>query len=102
MDEQEKLKQIPIITMLAAAAVTAVISLFSEITFGMFLLRIFVASIAFYLIGSVVQILFTYALKNEVKVEAKSGTVEDGDEPAKESESSGEYPDEEDEDDEGF
>ena len=102
MDEQEKLKQIPIITMLAAAAVTAVISLFSEITFGIFLLRIFVASIAFYLIGSVVQILFTYALRNEVRGEVRSEAGEDGDEPAKDTESSGEYPDEEDEDDEGF
>ncbi len=63
MDQQEKLKQIPIITMLFAAAVTAIISIFAEITFGTFLLRIFIASIVFYVIGSVVQILFTYALK---------------------------------------
>ncbi len=63
MDQQEKLKQIPLITMLFAAGITAVISIFAEITFGVFLLRIFIASILFYVIGSVVQILFTYAIK---------------------------------------
>ena len=67
MDEQEKIKQIPLIVMLSAAAVTAVISLFSEITFGVFLLRIFIASLSFYVIGSVAQILFTYALKGGEK-----------------------------------
>ena len=65
MDEKERLKQIPLIMMLFAAGLTAVISLFSEITFGMFLLRIFIASIAFYVVGTVVQILFVYAIKRE-------------------------------------
>ena len=65
MDQQEKLKQIPLILMLSAAALTAIISLFSEISFGVFLLRVFISSISFYLIGLVVQILFAYALKKE-------------------------------------
>ena len=99
MDEQEKLKQIPLIVMLFAAAVTAVISLFSEITFGVFLLRIFIASVSFYVIGSVVQILFTYALKGGEKEEEKSGSdaaesEEESDESDEEETSDEEYEDE--------
>ena len=72
MDANERLKQIPIITMLSAAGLTAIISLFSEITFGVFLLRIFIASIVFYGIGIVVLILFSSALKDRVESEIKS------------------------------
>ena len=107
MDEKERLKQIPLIVMLFAAGLTAVISLFSEITFGMFLLRIFIASVAFYVVGTVVQILFAYAL--ESKVEAKKEPANDkhhgngsgvSDETDKTNDD--DYSDEEDEEDEGF
>ena len=93
MDEQEKLKQIPIIVMLFAAAVTAIISLFSEITFGMFLLRIFLASIIFYIIGTIAQILFTYGLKKE---EEKSGEENDSEETSEDRDEDGDSDEEED------
>ena len=97
MNQQEKLKQIPIITMLFAAAVTAIISIFAEISFGVFLLRIFIASLSFYLIGSVVQILFTSAFKKA----DESGESEEksSDEESDETGSEG-YSDEEDEESE--
>ncbi|MCR5098148.1 MAG: hypothetical protein K6B14_04285 [Lachnospiraceae bacterium] len=101
MDDQEKLKQIPIITMLFAAGLTAVISLFSEITFGMFLLRIFIASISFYLIGTVAQILFAKALNKDEQAKKKDG-ADDGAEVAAEPEEPHDYPDEEEEEDEGL
>ena len=99
MDEKERLKQIPIITMLSAAGITAIISLFSEITFGVFLLRIFIASIAFYAIGTVVLILFASALKDDIKsnVEQEEGTEGESDSKDRES---GDYPEDEDEEDE--
>ncbi len=97
MDQQEKLKQIPLITMLFAAAVTAVISIFAEITFGMFLLRIFIASISFYVIGSVVQILFTYALKKNTDTGESEEKASDKE--SDESESEG-YSDEDEEESE--
>ena len=82
--------------MLLAAAITAVISLFSEITFGVFLLRIFIASVSFYVVGSIAKILFTYALKeDEAGGEEQTGT--DGEHDSDEEDS---YRD--DEDDEGF
>lgn len=107
MDEQEKLKQIPLIVMLTAAAVTAVISLFSEITFGVFLLRIFIASVSFYVIGSVAQILFTYGLKTydekdgKDKDDEKSGSSSDEGEEPETSEDEDGFDEDEDRD-EGF
>ncbi len=107
MDEKERLKQIPLIMMLFAAGLTAVISLFSEITFGMFLLRIFIASIAFYVVGTVVQILFVYALRREEEKKEEEKDHRHGHRAARSeeeatSDETDHGSDEEDEEDEGY
>ena len=100
MNEQERIRQIPLIVMLLAAAVTAVISLFSEITFGVFLLRVFVSSVVFYVVGLIAQILFAYALKTEDKKDDETQEAESDEQDEAASGSGGEYSDED--EDEAF
>ncbi len=55
-------RPIPILMALGAGGMTCVISIVQKVSFGIFLLRLFVVVVIFYLLGIVVGILFLEAL----------------------------------------
>lgn len=89
-------RPIPIVLALAAAGMTCVISIVQKVSFGVFLLRLFVVVLIFYLLGIFVGILFLEALGPEKKPgeEAKDEEGEGESEGAAEGEAKGERPDE--------
>lgn len=76
-------RPIPIALALAAAGATCIISIVQGVTFGIFLLRLFVVAVIFYIIGIVVGILLIEALgtgkKPEEEAEGEENTSEDAD-----------------------
>ncbi len=60
-------RPIPIVLALAAAGMTCIISIVQKVSFGIFLLRLFVVVVLFYLLGIFVGILFLEALGPEKK-----------------------------------
>ena len=64
MDQNSKVKFLPLLVTLIAAALTALINLLQQVEIMVFLKRIFFSIIVFYIIGYIVQIVFRIALKN--------------------------------------
>ncbi len=60
-------RPIPIVLALLAAGSTCILSIVQHVTFGVFLLRLFLVSLIFYVIGIVVGILLIMALGPEKK-----------------------------------
>ncbi len=71
-------RPIPILLALSAAGMTCVISIVQKVSFGIFLLRLFVVVVIFYLLGIFVGILFLEALGPEKK-KGDEKQEEDGD-----------------------
>ncbi|MBQ7677354.1 MAG: hypothetical protein IJT32_03890 [Lachnospiraceae bacterium] len=90
-------RPIPILLALAAAGMTAIISIVQKVSFGVFLLRLFVVVLIFYALGIFVGILFLEALGPEKKPgdEKKDHIDEDGSgEGISDGEAAGERPEE--------
>ena len=106
MDTEERLRQIHLIIMLGGTAFVAILSIFADITFGAFLLRVFLAIVLFYLVGWVSQILVVLALeKNKEEETAGEEAEKEEDTPEEEAPAEDEerpYEDEEYPEDEGF
>lgn len=64
MDQEKKIRFLPLLVTLIAAALTALINLILQVEFVVFFKRIFFSIIVFYVIGCIVQIVFRIALKN--------------------------------------
>ena len=62
MDQQKRIKFLPLLVTLIAAALTALINLILQVEFIVFFKRIFFSIIVFYVIGCIVQIVFRIAL----------------------------------------
>ena len=64
MDQEKRIRFLPLLVTLIAAALTALINLILQVEFVVFFKRIFFSIIIFYVIGCIVQIVFRIALKN--------------------------------------
>ncbi len=64
MDQEKRIRFLPLLVTLIAAALTALINLILQVEFVVFFKRIFFSIIVFYVIGCIVQIVFRIALKN--------------------------------------
>lgn len=62
MDQQKRIKFLPLLVTLIAAALTALINLILQVEFIVFFKRLFFSIIVFYVIGCIVQIVFRIAL----------------------------------------
>lgn len=62
MDQQKRIKFLPLLVTLIAAALTALINLILQVEFIVFFKRLFFSIIIFYVIGCIVQIVFRIAL----------------------------------------
>ncbi len=97
MDQNSKVKFLPLLVTLIAAALTALINLLQQVEIMVFLKRIFFSIIVFYIIGYIVQIVFRIALKNS---EDDVGILESDAEETKAQDSATDSTSDEDEDDE--
>ncbi|MCR5544905.1 MAG: hypothetical protein K6F30_00310 [Lachnospiraceae bacterium] len=69
MDNKDsKLKILPLLITLIAAAITVVINLYLGVEFSVFLKRLFFSIIIFYVVGYIAYIIMNLALKNEKDV----------------------------------
>ncbi len=89
--EDEKRRLIPLLVTLIAAAICVAINLIAKVEFGVFVSRLFITVIVFYIIGYIVYVVFCLALKNEKD-------TEEAEEDAESSEEGGAPKDDEDED----
>ena len=62
MNQEKRIKFLPLLVTLIAAALTALINLILQVEFVIFFKRIFFSIIIFYVLGSIVQIVFRIAL----------------------------------------
>ena len=67
--EDEKRRLIPLLVTLIAAAICVAINLIAKVEFGVFVSRLFITVIVFYIIGYIVYVVFCLALKNEKDTE---------------------------------
>ncbi len=91
MNQEKKIKYLPLLVTLIAAALTALINLILQVEFVIFFKRIFFSIIIFYVLGSIVQIVFRIALdkKDDVGIlesEAEESEPSEEDEDEEESE----------------
>jgi hypothetical protein len=82
MDQEKRIRFLPLLVTLIAAALTALINLILQVEFAVFFKRIFFSIIIFYVIGCIVQIVFRIALekKDDVGIlesEAEESNAED-------------------------
>ncbi len=89
--EDEKRRLIPLLVTLIAAAICVAINLIAKVEFGVFVSRLFITVIVFYIIGYIVYVVFCLALKNEKD-------TEEAEEDAESSKEGGAPKDDEDED----
>ena len=91
MNQEKRIKYLPLLVTLIAAALTALINLILQVEFVIFFKRIFFSIIIFYVLGSIVQIVFRIALdkKDDVGIlesEAEESEPSEKDEDEEESE----------------
>ncbi len=88
MDQQKRIKFLPLLVTLIAAALTALINLILQVEFIVFFKRIFFSIIVFYVIGCIVQIVFRIALdkKDEEGVLESEAELAESDESNEDSE----------------
>ena len=88
MDQQKRIKFLPLLVTLIAAALTALINLILQVEFIVFFKRLFFSIIVFYVIGCIVQIVFRIALdkKDEEGVLESEAELAESDESNKDSE----------------
>jgi hypothetical protein len=91
MNQEKRIKYLPLLVTLIAAALTALINLILQVEFVIFFKRIFFSIIIFYVLGSIVQIVFRIALdkKDDVGIlesEAEESEPSEEDEDEEESE----------------
>lgn len=91
MNQEKRIKFLPLLVTLIAAALTALINLILQVEFVIFFKRIFFSIIIFYVLGSIVQIVFRIALdkKDDVGIlesEAEESEPSEEDEDEEESE----------------
>lgn len=85
MDQEKRIKFLPLLVTLIAAALTALINLILQVEFVIFFKRIFFSIIIFYVLGSIVQIVFRIALDKKDDVGILESEAEES-EPSKEDE----------------
>ena len=78
--EDEKRRLIPLLVTLIAAAICVVINLIAKVEFGVFVSRLFITVIVFYIIGYLVYVVFCLALKNEKDTEETEEDAESSEE----------------------
>lgn len=88
MDQQKRIKFLPLLVTLIAAALTALINLILQVEFIVFFKRLFFSIIVFYVIGCIVQIVFRIALdkKDEEGVLESEAELAESDESNEDSE----------------
>ena len=78
--EDEKRRLIPLLVTLIAAAICVAINLIAKVEFGVFVSRLFITVIVFYIIGYIVYVVFCLALKNEKDTEETEENAESSEE----------------------
>lgn len=77
MEKDSKIKFIPAIITLIAAAITVVINIVLQVDFGIFVKRLFFCVIIFYVIGYIIYIIMNLALNNKKDVGILESEAED-------------------------
>ena len=98
MDQDKRIRLLPLLVTLIAASLTALINLLLQVEFAIFFKRIFFSIIIFYVIGCIVQIVFRIALDKKDDVGILESEAEDSE--ASDSEKSSSDDEEEEEEDE--
>lgn len=87
MDQEKRIRFLPLLVTLIAAALTALINLILQVEFVVFFKRVFFSIIIFYILGCIVQIVFRIALEkkddvgileSEAEVSEPTESAEDG------------------------
>ena len=97
MDKDSKIKFIPAIITLIAAAITVVINIILQVDFGIFVKRLFFCVIIFYVIGYIFYIVMNLALNNKKDVGILESEAEDSSSDGATTEDSASEEDEDDE-----
>ncbi len=85
MDQEKRIRFLPLLVTLIAAALTALINLILQVEFVVFFKRVFFSIIIFYVLGSIVQIVFRIALDKKDDVGILESEAEES-EPSEENE----------------
>ncbi|MCR5397777.1 MAG: hypothetical protein K6E64_10005 [Lachnospiraceae bacterium] len=95
MEKDSKLKFLPLLVMLIAAAITALINLLLQVEFGVFVKRLFFSVLIFYFVGYIAYIIMNLALKNEKDVGIFESEAQESSTDGEDEESRNSYEDEE-------
>ena len=93
MDQEKRIRFLPLLVTLIAAAITALINVLQQVEFIVFFKRLFFSIIVFYVLGCIVQIVFRMALEKKddegiLESDAEiTGTGDSGDDESEEDES---------------